>query len=414
MTVLRYACFIGMIVLGASATQAASVKEVFEKHDLIGTFAWDCTKPASKSNWYYITRVIDTGHVQRDFMVSPTAREWVAIIDSVTESSANEIATSGTVDGERGDGIWRLQTNRMQQWATSRAGKPLIANGRFINGGEIPWFNKCAGSAKISVAGNVRSYVFERPPLPGPRPTILVLHGLNGSGADTARTTGLDKVASREGVVAVFPDRQPPMIGWNFFPPGKELPLLIERARSIGGPPDDVGFLKALIADLVGRGISDPKRVYIAGISNGSFMALRMICVDADRFAALALVISGMPETVGESCRPAKPIPVAILNGTADRVVPYVGGPVNPGALFSTWPTDREVAFFRRLNNCPEVQETSNLPNVASHRMVMTRWTGCAGGDVALYKILDGEHSTYNFNVGQWLLDFIRNKVRSD
>ena len=39
--------------LAAGAAQAASVKEVFEKHGLLGTWAWDCSKPASRSNYYY-------------------------------------------------------------------------------------------------------------------------------------------------------------------------------------------------------------------------------------------------------------------------------------------------------------------------------------------------------------------------
>ena len=137
----------------------------------------------------------------------------------------------------------------------------------------------------------------------GAEPTVIMLHGFNGSGAQIARGSGLDRLAPQSGVVAIFPDKHAALQGWNFFPSGKEPPSLIERTRATG-IPDDVGYLKALIADLVRRGISDQRRVYLAGVSNGSFMVLRMICSNAGLLAAAGLVVGGMPEEVGGDCRP--------------------------------------------------------------------------------------------------------------
>src|SRR5262245_4637727 len=75
-----------LVVLSAflavpSAAQTASVKTVFEKHNLLGTFAWDCSKPASKANYYYVHRAVDGGQVQRDLMSGPTTRDWVATLE---------------------------------------------------------------------------------------------------------------------------------------------------------------------------------------------------------------------------------------------------------------------------------------------------------------------------------------------
>ena len=36
-------------ILVAPAAQAASVKEIFEEYNLLGIWAWDCSKPASNS-----------------------------------------------------------------------------------------------------------------------------------------------------------------------------------------------------------------------------------------------------------------------------------------------------------------------------------------------------------------------------
>src|ERR1700693_3232513 len=110
-----------VLILAVSSAQAASIKEIFEKHNLFGTYAWDCTKPASADdNWYFVNRVMDADHVQRDFMSGPTTRAWFTILDKATERSANEIYVSGIRDGQPTDGIWRTEQDRMMQWDTAQ------------------------------------------------------------------------------------------------------------------------------------------------------------------------------------------------------------------------------------------------------------------------------------------------------
>ena len=264
---------------------------------------------------------------------------------------------------------------------------------------------------RLNVGGQERTYLLERPAGQTARPTVIMLHGLNGSGAAIAKATGLDRSGPQNDFAAVFPDKHAAMLGWNFFPPGREPAQLIERTKA-GGIPNDVAFLKALVADLVRRGISDPQRVYLAGLSNGSFMALRMICAEPGIFAAMGLLIGGMPDMVGDDCRRAKSMPVVLLNGTADKTVPYAGGPVHPGALFSAWSAERLAGFLRELNRCGDAREVAGLPRAGPHSFVVTRWTSCADGPVVLYRILGGEHATYTVNVGQLLIDFFRGKAR--
>jgi polyhydroxybutyrate depolymerase len=269
-----------------------------------------------------------------------------------------------------------------------------------------------AEPARFSVDGKERTYLIERPSGQTPRPTIIMLHGFNGSGAQIARGSGLDRLAPQNGVVAIFPDKHPALQGWNFFPSGKEPPSLIERTRATG-IPDDVGYLKALIADLVRRGISDQRRVYLAGLSNGSFMVLRMICSNAGLLAAAGLVVGGMPEEVGADCRPTKRTPVMMINGTDDQIVPYAGGPVQPGGLFNAWSTERLVAFFRQLNGCAGMAEQSLLANTGANKIELARSRGCAGAPVEFYRVIGGGHSLPpELTTGQLLLDFFRDKAR--
>jgi Flp pilus assembly protein TadD len=124
-------------------------------------------------------------------------------------------------------------------------------------------------------------------------------------------------------------------------------------------------------------------------------------------FAGIGLVIASMPEQTGEECRPAKPLPVVILSGTADTVVPYAGGPLTLGPFRAdVWSMDRLLAFFRRHNGCSGSVETSALPG--AQRIELERSTNCTGGPVAAYKVVGGTHaSTPNaLNVGTMLLDF--------
>ena len=173
-----------------------------------------------------------------------------------------------------------------------------------------------AETAQLIVGGQTRAFLLERPVAQGPRPTIIMLHGAGRRPVDIAGETGLAQIAPREGWVAVFPEGRGSR--WNFFPPGKDSVKDLQFFQQQGGVPDDVGFLRTLVTDLVRRGVSDPKRIYIAGLSLGGVMALRMVCIDAGAFAAIGLLISAMSEVTGAECQPVKPLPMLMVNGTAD------------------------------------------------------------------------------------------------
>ncbi len=350
----------------ASPAQAQTglVKTIFEKYDLLGTLAWDCGKPVGRDNLYYVHRALDAGGVQRDQMSGPTTRDFVVVFERVAELRPNEIALGGTRNGEPLDVVYRVEQRRVRALEATVAGRIEVSGGRFVNGRETPWLHKCvpggqaqpapanpqpASVTALVVNGQARTFLLERPAGQGPRPTIIMLHEAGGSAAGIARESGLARLAPQQGFAAVFPQG---LVAnrWNPYPPGKETAGFIQMGRQVGGVPDDVAFLRLLVGELVRRGISDPKRIYLAGNSNGGFMTLRMVCVDVATFAAIALLSSGMPEPTGADCRPAKPIPVLMIKGSADQVVPTGGGLV--ANVLGVWPTQRLVGFFRELNGC--------------------------------------------------------------
>lgn len=263
------------------------------------------------------------------------------------------------------------------------------------------------------VNGQTRTALLARPAASRPSPTIIMLHGANGTAQGIADQTGLLRLAPQNGFVAVFP--QANTIVWNRYPPGQESPQAVEFFRDRGGLPDDVGFLKLTVSNLVRRAIVDVSRIYIAGLSNGGFMTLSMVCNEAGLFAGAGLIIASMIEQAGQDCRPLRPLPIVMLNGTADVVVPYDGGPVaalspQQTSPFSVWSADRTAAFFRKTNGCEGNPERSVLPGQSPHRIEVERATKCTGGPVTAYRVVGGTHGStpQALSTGQMLLDFFR------
>ena len=265
---------------------------------------------------------------------------------------------------------------------------------------------------QLVVNGRNRTYVIERPTVSGPRPTIIMLHGAHSTGADFARATKLGRLAPQQGFVAVFPDGPRPH--WNFFLPGRELEFYVKASKAAGGVPDDGAFLKSLIADLVQRGIADPQRIYLAGESSGSVMALRMLCTDADLFAGMALIGPAMPERTGPQCHPSRPVPMLLIKGTKDEVFPYSGGLIKPEETFLVWPQDQLVSFLQQLNTHATPPRSSVLPLKVPNTVAIDRWESCSGTLLTVYRVIDGPHVAPNdLNAGQVALNFFTSPMRS-
>jgi polyhydroxybutyrate depolymerase len=262
---------------------------------------------------------------------------------------------------------------------------------------------------QLTVDGQERTFQLMRPGGQGPHPTIIVLHGGNADADQEIELSGLARYGPQQGFVAVFPQAKGGY--WNFFPPGKENGQYKRFFKRLGGLPNDVAFLKKVVADLIQSGASDPKRIYLAGRSLGGVMALRLACVDAGSFAAIGLLISTMADVAGSECEPARPMPVLIINGTDDRVLPYRGERGLRGDIL--WSTERLVSFFRQLNGCAEPAQQSVLSGKQLQKVVIERSTSCSGGPVVLYSVVGGGHDVPPaLNASRTLLDFLHDKMR--
>jgi polyhydroxybutyrate depolymerase len=153
---------------------------------------------------------------------------------------------------------------------------------------------------------------------------VLVLHGSRQDGAGFRRVTGaaLDVLATRDGAVVAYLDGY--RGNWNDARRRSWFPARREGV-------DDVAFVGAVVDRLARTHGTDPRRVHVVGFSNGGLMALRLLHEEAAPLAGAAVVAMTMP-TPQDFLLPtgpaARPVPVLLVHGTADRVVPYAGGRV--------------------------------------------------------------------------------------
>jgi polyhydroxybutyrate depolymerase len=221
---------------------------------------------------------------------------------------------------------------------------------------------------------------------PGPVPTIIVLHGATIGAEWTMRGSGFAEAAAAHGFAAVFPDGIYRV--WNDGREGGRISRV-----------DDVGFLRRLVVWLIGHGVADPARVYLAGVSNGGMMTFRMLCEAAELFAGAGTIIANMPAGIGDGCRPKKPLPIVMLNGTADPLVPYGGGGVGfAGRRGTVWSAERTAAFLAEGNGCkgPTTRPLATGAPAEATKVVRLDWSSCSSGcQVTLYRIEGGGHQLF-------------------
>jgi polyhydroxybutyrate depolymerase len=114
---------------------------------------------------------------------------------------------------------------------------------------------------------------------------------------------------------------------------------------------DDVGYLRALLADIGRRIDVDPKRVYATGFSNGAALAHRLACDAADLFAAVA---AGLGREPGGARRLHAVATGALLviHGTLDRCWPYAAAPAPASPPVATSRSPRTLAGWAQRNGC--------------------------------------------------------------
>ena len=263
-------------------------------------------------------------------------------------------------------------------------------------------------------------------------PVVILLHGMSQDADDMERLTRFDELADKDGIIAVYPIAMHGRWNVGVRPQQSQRPMGMgpgRRGRYGGGgypggggggggggypggggqrqgqdrqsqdpsqdpsedrrsaPADDIAFFNQML-DQIGTKFSvDPSRIYAAGLSEGGFMSLRVGCALSDRISAVAALGAAMPKTM--ICVPTRPVPLVMINGTSDPVVPYGGGTEHNLSL-ATISVEDSAKAWAKIDRCEEKPEKSKLPSQGkggSETKVDT-YSGCQQNtQVVLYSV---------------------------
>jgi polyhydroxybutyrate depolymerase len=215
----------------------------------------------------------------------------------------------------------------------------------------------------IMVDGKKRDYIIHLPAnyqTLNNIPLIMALHGSGGKSEGTQKLYQLDPLADKYGYIVLYP--QAIYKNWN-------IPGIPAANGKVDSSANDVQFISSLIDSTVTFYKGDSTRVFATGISRGGKFSLYLAYGLNKRLKAIAPVCASIPRDMKADYHFDKPIPVLLINGTADPLVNYNGGygKLNVGDKigigFDVLPTEELVSKLVSINNCDSTAIITNMPD---------------------------------------------------
>lgn len=237
---------------------------------------------------------------------------------------------------------------------------------------------------ELKVGREQREYILHVPrSYSSAQPTALVilLHGHGARAQTFEASTGMSGKADRKGFIVAYPQALGSPSVWHTG---------VDGSISV----DDVAFIRALIGSISSGYNIDPDRIYVAGHSNGAFMAYRVGSSLSEQVAAIGISAGSIGRITprGDTLRiakPAHPVSVIAYHGLADNTVPYNGGKEEDGPRRIV-AAPQSIQFWVQSDGC-DVTPVSTVMNDGNVRR--DDYTGCKDGtDVTFYIIRDGTH----------------------
>ena len=241
----------------------------------------------------------------------------------------------------------------------------------------------------ISIKGIERSYHLFNPSGKVNSPIIVLFHGNGGSADNIAGLSHVKApyipwfdIAANEGLILVIPDGTigpKNSQGWNDC--RNDAPRIPAS--------DDVGFITTLLDTLKTSLRFDDRKVFMVGTSNGGHFVMRLAQEIPHRMTAFASIVASGP--ANSKCNTSTiPVSALFMNGTADPLVPYLGGNTENGTVIST---DSSIAYWVKRNGTQTAPIITEFPQKSSSKVIAYRYAqGVNGTEVMLYKVEGGGH----------------------
>lgn len=229
------------------------------------------------------------------------------------------------------------------------------------------------------------------PPQPGRKaPLLVLLHGFGASGQELATNSDWPSFAEAHGIAWVAPNGTFDGRGRRFWAAGPECCNFEDL------PVDHVAALAALISRVGASSGVDGSRVFLAGHSNGAFMAHRLACERPDLVRGI-VAVAGTGPTSRAACKPPTSLRVLHIHGDQDSIVAYGGGQLfrNPAAP-AHLSASRTASDWAAALGCagspvagPSLNLERQLPGAETR---VEAYPACRAGAVELWSVTGGAH----------------------
>jgi len=242
--------------------------------------------------------------------------------------------------------------------------------------------------ASINIDDKNREYILYLPKdLPNNAPLVFVCHGYTGNAEGMMKESRMNPVADANGFAVCYPQGLLDKDGKSFW----EVGYSFTQDRKV----DDVKFLTNLAAHLQEKHHLSAANTFATGMSNGGDMCIMLACNAPAVFKAVAPVCGSLMKVVYDTCNHASPIPVFMVNSTADKITSWEGDMAGGQGWGPYLPTLATFDFFVTKNNCTQTA-IDTLPNTneqdSSFVISEKRTNGINGNQVWLYKVVNGDH----------------------
>ena len=245
-----------------------------------------------------------------------------------------------------------------------------------------------SASHSATVFGGDRPFTLHVPSsyVPGvPASLVLALHGYGADGAFIEFYSGFGSLYETEGFLLAAPEGRMDQDGTRYW-------------SALAADPGDETYLIDLVDEISQVYDVDPARTYLVGHSNGGFMAYRLACHHADRFAAL-ISMAGATFDNADDCAPSEPVSVLQLHGDADTAIAYSGGSLDVDGTPVAYPSASDTFERWTAYNACNSPATDGAPrdlvtNLPGDETTVREGGGCpAHGRVELWTVAGGLHT---------------------